>query len=68
MSAIERLRKLAESADRGEGVSLAGMARHERRRLLAGLPTPDRTRNGHDRETGHGAQHESGLPEGSSKP
>jgi hypothetical protein len=29
--------------------------------------TPDRNPEGHDREAGHGAKHESGLPEGSSK-
>jgi hypothetical protein len=33
---LKRLRKAAHSADKGEGVSLRGLSREERRRLLAG--------------------------------
>ena len=36
MDSIERLRALAASADRGEGITLKGLGRDERRKLLCG--------------------------------
>jgi hypothetical protein len=35
---LKRLRKLAKSADKREGISLKGLPREERRRLLSGAP------------------------------